>query len=199
MSAARSLTHSQVKQPIAPKEFRRICGLFATGVTVITAGTEGEAEGTTVNSFTSVSLDPALVLFCLHKESRMHAVIGRHGTFAVNFLAGGQQELARAFAARRPEGFHGVPHHFAPDGPPVLSEALAYLTCSTVAVHSGGDHDIVVGEVLELAAPGSEQEPLIFFDGTLGPLESTGGRFGQAVGAQDPAPKGPAASPARAG
>ncbi|MFJ9641251.1 flavin reductase family protein [Streptomyces sp. NPDC101178] len=201
MSAARSLTRSQVKQPIAPKEFRRVCGLFTTGVTVITAGTEGgEAEGTTVNSFTSVSLDPSLVLFCLHKESRMHAVIGRHGTFAVNFLAGSQQELARAFASRRPQGFHGVPHHFAQDGPPVLSEALAHLTCSTVAVHSGGDHDIVVGEVLELAAPGSEQDPLIFFDGTLGPLESTGGRFGQVVApGPGPAPQGPAATPARAG
>lgn len=62
-----------------------------------------------------------------------------------------------------------------------------------MAVHPGGDHDIVVGEVLELAAPGSAQEPLIFFDGTLGPLESTDGRFGQAGS------KGPAASPARSG
>ncbi|SMF78741.1 NADH-FMN oxidoreductase RutF, flavin reductase (DIM6/NTAB) family [Streptomyces sp. Amel2xC10] len=193
MSAARSLTPSRMKQPIASKEFRRVCGLFATGVTVITAGTEGQADGATVNSFTSVSLDPSLVLFCLHKKSRMHDVIDRHGTFAVNFLAGSQQELARTFAARRPEGFHGVPHRFAPDGPPVLTEALAYLTCCTVAVHPGGDHDIVVGEVLELDAPGGDREPLIFFDGTLGPLESTDGRFGRT------GPADPAASPARAG
>ncbi|MFJ9686162.1 flavin reductase family protein [Streptomyces bacillaris] len=180
MSVVRPPGRIEARKPIVPKEFRRVCGLFATGVTVITAGPEGQAEGTTVNSFTSVSLDPSLVLFCLHKQSRMQAVIGRHKTFAVNFLAGSQQELARSFATRRPDGFHGVPHHFAPDGPPLLSEALAHLTCSTVAVHAGGDHDIVVGEVLELAAPGDSQDPLIFFDGTLGPLESLDGRFGQA-------------------
>ncbi|GAA4779460.1 MULTISPECIES: flavin reductase family protein [Streptomyces] len=193
MSAARSLIDSRVKQPIEAKEFRRVCGLFATGVTVITAGTEGQAEGTTVNSFTSVSLEPSLVLFCLHRESRMHAVIGRHGTFAVNVLAGSQQELARSFARRRPEGFDGVPHHFAPDGPPVLTEALAYLACSTVAVHPGGDHDIVVGEVLELAAPGSPREPLIFYDGTLGPLDAPDGRFART------GPKAPAAGRTGAG
>ncbi|KAB1141354.1 flavin reductase [Streptomyces luteolifulvus] len=179
-AAARSLIHTHEQQPIEPLTLRRVCGLFTTGVTVITTGPQGRAEGTTVNSFTSVSLEPPLVLFCLHKQSRLHAVLEETGGFTVNFLSGRQEKLARSFAGRRPEGFTGVPHHFSDGGLPVLTEALAYLTCTTVDIHAGGDHEIVVGEVVELGVPDHGQEPLIFFDGALGALESGAGRFNQA-------------------
>ncbi|MEU6895149.1 flavin reductase family protein [Streptomyces sp. NPDC046557] len=179
-AAARSLVHMHEKQPIDPRSLRQVCGLFATGVAVITTGVDGRPEGTTVNSFTSVSLEPPLVLFCLHKHSRLHEVLKESGGFTVNFLSGRQEKLARSFAGRRPEGFQNVPHHYGSTGLPVLSEGLAYLTCTTVDVHAGGDHDIVVGEVVELGVPEHGKEPLIFFDGSLGALEAEAGRFSRA-------------------
>ncbi|MEW2636195.1 flavin reductase family protein [Streptomyces sp. NPDC048389] len=186
-AAARSLTRAHEGQPIEPLNLRRVCGLFTTGVTVITTGPDGEADGTTVNSFTSVSLEPPLVLFCLHQRSRLHELLARSGGFTVNFLSGRQQPLARWFAERRADTFDTVPHHFTPDGLPVLSEALAHLTCTTVDIHPAGDHDIVVGEVVELGMPQHGLEPLIFFDGSLGPLH-TGDKHFSHLGPQTPAP-----------
>lgn len=186
-AAARSLTRAHERRPIEPLSLRRACGLFTTGVTVITTGADGEADGTTVNSFTSVSLEPPLVLFCLHKNSRLHALLEKTGGFTVNFLSGRQQSLARYFAERRPDAFESVPHHFTADGLPVLSEALTYLTCTTVDVYAAGDHDILVGEVVELGQPQHGQEPLVFFDGSMGPLQTGTGRFGHLV-PESPAP-----------
>ncbi|MEV7974951.1 flavin reductase family protein [Streptomyces sp. NPDC086519] len=179
-AAARSLTRAEEETRIVePLDLRRVCGLFTTGVTVITTGPDGDADGTTVNSFTSVSLEPPLVLFCLHRQSRLHTLLEQSGGFTVNFLSGRQQQLARHFAGRRATAgaFEGVPHHFTADGLPVLSEALAHLTCTTVDVHTAGDHDIVIGEVVELGVPEHGLEPLIFFDGSLGPLETGADRF----------------------
>ncbi|MFC7310787.1 flavin reductase family protein [Streptomyces monticola] len=184
MSAARTLMHQHQVQPIDPRSLRSVCGLFVTGVTVITTGEDDCAEGTTVNSFTSVSLDPPLVLFCLHRQSRLHDVLERSGGFTVNFLSGRQEKLARAFAGRQPDGFQGVPHHSGSTGLPVLSEALAFLTCTTVGVYAGGDHDIIVGEVVELGQPQQGLEPLIFFEGTMGALEGEEGRFAHNAPAQ---------------
>lgn len=182
-AAARSLTRAQENRQtrlVEPLDLRRVCGLFTTGVTVIATGPDGDADGTTVNSFTSVSLDPPLVLFCLHRHSRLHTLLEQSGGFTVNFLAARQQSLARHFAERRDTAFEGVPHHFTGDGLPVLSEALAHLTCTTVDVHTAGDHDIVIGEVVELGVPEHGQEPLIFFDGLLGPLQTGADRFQRA-------------------
>ncbi|MCT4356192.1 flavin reductase family protein [Streptomyces sp. Je 1-79] len=171
MSAARTLMHEHETQPIDPRALRRVCGLFVTGVTVITTAADGHAEGTTVNSFTSVSLDPPLVLFCLHRQSRLRKVLVESGGFTVNFLAGRQEKLARAFAGRQPDGFQDVPCHDGQTGLPVLSEALAFLTCRTVDIHDGGDHDIIVGEVVELGVPEQGGDPLIFYAGALGTLD----------------------------
>ncbi|MEU0671728.1 flavin reductase family protein [Streptomyces sp. NPDC006172] len=190
-AAARSLTRAQETRPVEPTSLRRVCGLFTTGVTVITTGPDGDADGTTVNSFTSVSLDPPLVLFCLHRQSRLHTLLEQSGGFTVNFLSGRQQSLARYFAGRRPSAFDGVPHHFTEDGLPVLSEALAYLTCTTIDMHTAGDHDIVIGEVVELGVPEHGQEPLIFFDGSLGPLQTGAGHFNHSR-PDSPAPAGQA-------
>ena len=158
-------------QAIDGRVLRNVCGLFVTGVTVITTGLDGEYDGTTVNSFTSVSLDPPLVLFCLHNQSRLCPVVQESGLFVVNFLAGRQERLARAFAAKQTAEFGEVTHHRSADGVPVLSDALAFLVCELVNQFEGGDHTIFLGKVLEVGAPRDNSEPLIFFRGSLGALE----------------------------
>jgi flavin reductase (DIM6/NTAB) family NADH-FMN oxidoreductase RutF len=150
---------------------RDVCGLFVTGVTVITTGLDGESDGTTVNSFTSVSLDPPLVLFCLHKQSRLAPVIEKSGLFVVNFLAGGHEGLARAFAAKQTATFREVVHRPSADGVPVLSDALGFLACELVNEFDGGDHTIFLGQVLEAGIPRDHARPLIFFRGSLSALQ----------------------------
>ncbi|WP_079032069.1 flavin reductase family protein [Streptomyces specialis] len=158
-------------KPVEGRTLRDVCGHFVTGVTVITAGQGKAAAGTTVNSFTSVSLDPPLVLFCLHNESRLRAVVEDGGAYVVNFLSGRQEKLARAFAGKSTAAITDCAHHASVTGVPVLSEALAFLSCRLVNAFHGGDHTIFVGEVVELGVPRDNQEPLIFFRGFLGALE----------------------------
>lgn len=157
--------------PVDAKALRTVCGHFVTGVTVITTGPAGQGAGTTVNSFTSVSLDPPLVLFCLHNDSRLGRVVEESGVYAVNFLAGRQKKLAWAFADREREGMGNVAHHHAQSGVAVLTEALAFLSCRLVRTFEAGDHTIYLGEVTELGVPRRHQEPLIFFRGSLSSLE----------------------------
>lgn len=158
-------------QPVEGLTLRTVCSHFVTGVTVITSGSGGAAAGTTVNSFTSVSLDPPLVLFCLHRQSRLRAVLDDSQMFVVNFLAGRQQRLARAFARRDNAAIQDVAHHHSQEGVPILSEALAFLACRVVNQIDGGDHLIFLGEVLEMGVPRHDHDPLIFFRGAMSALE----------------------------
>ncbi len=157
--------------PVEPASLRRVCGLFVTGVTVITTGAAGRLEGTTVNSFTSVSLEPPLVLFCLHKESRLLPRLRESRCFVVNFLASWQEPVARAFARRDTASFDDVGYTPSVVGAPVLSDALAFLACRTTEEFEGGDHIIVLGEVVELGVPRGPREPLVFFAGSFGSLQ----------------------------
>jgi Kef-type K+ transport system membrane component KefB/flavin reductase (DIM6/NTAB) family NADH-FMN oxidoreductase RutF len=149
---------------------RNVCGHFATGVTVITSGAGDRADGTTVNSFTSVSLSPPLVLFCLHKESRLRPVIDELGTFVVNFLARPQERIAWAFAGKQTAVMQDVPHRLSEGGLPILTDALAFLGCRVVNEMDGGDHSIYLGHVEELDVLQRTREPLIFFRGLMGSL-----------------------------
>lgn len=151
--------------------FRRICGLFVTGVTVITTGLGASPDGTTVNSFTSVSLEPPLVLFCLHLQSRLHEPLAAAGGFGVNFLAGRQVPVARSFSSRKKAGLGNVHFQRSEDGIPILREALAYLVCRTVNRVDAGDHAVIIGEVIELGAPMLGREPLVFFGGSFRALD----------------------------
>jgi 3-hydroxy-9,10-secoandrosta-1,3,5(10)-triene-9,17-dione monooxygenase reductase component len=169
MDPTQQLTHQVY--PVDARALRRVCGLFPTGVTVITTGADGTAAGTTVNSFTSVSLDPPMVLFCIHRDSRLRIELAESGMFAVNLLARRQERLARAFAGRQTASFESVQYHRSTRGVPILSEALAYLACEVVDEFPGGDHAIVLGQVVELGVPRRRQEPLIFFEGSFGALE----------------------------
>ncbi|MFE6165493.1 flavin reductase family protein [Streptomyces sp. NPDC056486] len=142
---------------------REVCGRFLTGVAVITCqDSEKEPMGLTANSFTCVSLDPPLVLFCLHGGSRGLSAIRESGSFAVNILAADQAALCRAFARRDTAGFDDLAVQDAETGAPVLTEALAYLDCRLYAMFPGGDHEIVVGEVVDLGLL-RDAEPLAFF------------------------------------
>lgn len=161
----------QQVRPIDHKLLRKVCGHFVTGVTVITCEANGMMTGTTVNSFASVSLDPPLVLFCLHRDSRLLDVVRQSGKFGVNFLAGRQESIAWAFASRHRAELGQVAQHRSAEGVPVLSEAAGFLACSLVREYDGGDHLILLGEVIELGVPRRLKEPLIFFRGAMSVLE----------------------------
>jgi flavin reductase len=155
--------------------FRKAMGSFPTGVTVVTVACgDGTMYGMTVNSFSSVSLDPMLVLVCLSEASRGAGLIERAGAFAVNVLSAGQQDLSRWFASRhRPAGpamFDGVPFEPGVTGCPVLADATAAFDCRLRQSHRAGDHLIVLGEVVALEHR-PQLEPLIFHAGTYKSLE----------------------------
>ncbi len=153
-------------------EYRRVVGRFATGVTVVTTVLDGECYALTANSFTSVSLDPFLVLFCPEKLARFHDVVLTSGAFAVSVLAEGQEAVSRRFAARgRPlQGqFDGVPHTRGPvTGAVLVDGALATLECRTVSTTDAGDHTVVIGEVVGLGVPHPTGAPLLYYEGRYG-------------------------------
>jgi 3-hydroxy-9,10-secoandrosta-1,3,5(10)-triene-9,17-dione monooxygenase reductase component len=147
-------------------QFRHLLGAYTTGVTVITArGRDNELAGVTINSFTSVSLDPPLILFCLEKKARCFPVFKSASHFAVNMLSAGQEQISRAFTLPHHPGLS--PRNFVPDveNCPILRGTLGWLLCRKTAVHPGGDHLIFVGEVLRLNQPRIKQKPLIYFRG----------------------------------
>ncbi len=155
--------------------FRNAMGSFPTGVTVVTvASDDGSMHGMTVNSFSSVSLDPMLVLVCLSETSRGVGLIEHAGAFVVNVLSAGQQDVSRWFANRhRPAGltmFDGVPFEPGVTGCPVLVDAAASFDCRLRQSHPAGDHLIVLGEVVALVHR-PQLEPLIFHAGTYKSLE----------------------------
>ena len=149
------------------EQLRRALGAFATGVTVVTTGGPAGVYGVTANSFTSVSLEPPLVLVCLRRRSPGRALIAANGAFAINVLTAEQEQLGRSFASSDRECgagmFEGVEHRRGSTGSPILAGA-AHLECRLAGVHAAGDHVIVVGHVLALAVdPGAT--PLLFHAG----------------------------------
>lgn len=148
----------------AALRFREVLGRFATGVTVVTAEHEGEPVGLTCQSFTSVSLDPPLVLFVPARTSRAWPRIERAGAFCVNVLGRGQERLSEAFASRGTDKFAGVAWRPGVTGAPVLDAGIAWLDCTLHAVHDGGDHLVVLGRVRDLGTRGSA-DPLIYSEG----------------------------------
>lgn len=145
---------------------RKVRGLFASGVTAVTTALEGRLRGVTVSAFTSVSLDPPLVLISLANENLSCEMIAESGIFAVNILSEEQEFLAERFAARAPlvnESFEGVPYHVEVTGAPILEGVVAWYDCRVAATYDGGDHTILVGrvEAIGFGAPG--RRPLLYF------------------------------------
>jgi flavin reductase (DIM6/NTAB) family NADH-FMN oxidoreductase RutF len=149
---------------IAPAEFRHALGHFASGVTVITTSdSEARATGLTASAFTSVSLDPPLILVCVDHKSQSYPALLESGRFAVNILGCDQEDVSRRFATTRLDKFDTVPYQTSPLGLPLIEGALGHLECTTVSTHVEGDHTIFVGRV-ERATIGTG-DPLLYYRG----------------------------------
>jgi flavin reductase (DIM6/NTAB) family NADH-FMN oxidoreductase RutF len=149
---------------IRPEEFRRVLGHFATGVTIVTTcDSEARPTGLTASAFTSVSLDPPLILVCVDHKSQSYPALLEGGRFAVNILRREHEHLSRHFATSRLDKFEQVPHRMSDLGLPLLEDVLAHLECRTVNAHREGDHTIFVG-LVERATLG-EGQPLLYYRG----------------------------------
>ncbi|GAA1548181.1 flavin reductase family protein [Kribbella lupini] len=153
---------------IAPADFRTALSRFASGITIMSTLQGGVAHAMTASAFTSVSLDPPLVLVCVDKGVRMHEAVLSRGDWAVSVLAAGDQAVAERFARSGRDlysQFDGIPTVPGPKtGCPLVAGAPAWLECRTWATYEGGDHTIVVGEVLSLGAA-DDPSALIYYAG----------------------------------
>jgi flavin reductase (DIM6/NTAB) family NADH-FMN oxidoreductase RutF len=149
---------------ISADDFRRVLGHFATGVTIVTTcDADCRPTGLTASAFSSVSLDPPLVLICVDHKSQSYPALREAGRFAINFLHHEHEPISRRFASTRLDKFDGVAFRLGALGLPLIDGALAQLECQTVSAHVEGDHTIFVGRV-ESANVG-EGEPLLYYRG----------------------------------
>jgi flavin reductase (DIM6/NTAB) family NADH-FMN oxidoreductase RutF len=145
--------------------FRQTLGRFATGVTLVTTmDRQGQPIAVTVNSFSSVSLQPPLVLFSLARTASRFGDFEAAGRFAINILAAGQKELSDRFARSGEDLLDGVPHRLGDFGCPLIEGALATFECRTRDRYDGGDHAIFVGEV-DAITSGDADRPLLYYGG----------------------------------
>lgn len=142
---------------------RQVMGRFTTGVAIVTTRDATGDHGMTVNSLTSVSLDPPLVLCCLSSGSRTAHAVRTVGRFVINLMARDQMLLSNRFARRGEDHFDEVAVHREADDLPVITGGIGYLICAVTEIREGGDHVIVVGLVQSCSA--GEGEPLVFFRG----------------------------------
>ncbi len=150
---------------VTKEEFRMAMGDFATGVTVITTNDhQGQPHAMTANSFTSVCLDPPVVLVCVAHNTNTHGYLAETGWFGGNILGRGQEEVGTYFAKRPEDRKGGVDYSFSQgeDGLPVLDDAMVYMGCRIIGSHIYGDHTIYLGEVKEIRQTDVET-PLLFF------------------------------------
>ncbi|MDB5915739.1 MAG: flavin reductase protein [Ramlibacter sp.] len=145
------------------RAFRHCLGQYATGVTVITAQVDNDKAGVTANSFSSLSLDPPLILWSISRKSRSFALFERASHFAVNILAADQIELSQGFSGAETDKFAGVAWQPGLGGAPLLDDVVASFECSTEALHDGGDHLIMIGRVRRFAQ--HERAALLFAQG----------------------------------
>jgi len=150
---------------VSPERMREVLGHFCTGLTIITASTEDGPVGFTCQSFSSLSLEPALVSFNPARSSSTWPNIRTVGKFCINILPEEHRELAGKFARSGSNKFEGVRYTSSHLGSPVLDGALAWIDCELYEEYDGGDHTIVLGQVKAMSTR-SEAEPLLFFKGS---------------------------------
>src|SRR5438309_6056943 len=162
---------------VTHSEFRKALGCFSTGVTVITVDEGGEVHGMTANAFSSVSLDPPLVLVCVGHQARTHAHLQAKKRFGVNVLAADQRAISEYYARASESHKHaeeaGARFDRTPHGTPVLHGALAYLECRLHTAQDAGDHTIFIAEVEDVVV--REGDPLLYFRGEyreIGPVSN---------------------------
>ena len=147
-----------------PKALRRVLGCFATGVCVLTArDPDGRPVGMTVNSFSSLSLDPPLVLWSIARHSALHAAFTAASHWAINILGVAQAPLAQQFAQRGADRFGGLEFDAGLAALPLLRGCIAHLQCHRFGATDLGDHTLMIGRILALE--GSTAEPLVFHAG----------------------------------
>lgn len=166
--AARDVAAKFLSMALNSTDFRLAMGQFATGVTIITVDLGGEVHGMTANAFSSVSLDPMLVLVCVDHTTRTHAHLHDRKRFGVNVLCENQRRISEYYASperthERAEEEAGARFERTQHGTPVLHGALAYLECRLQSAHDAGDHTVFIAEVEDVVV--HEGQPLLFFRG----------------------------------
>ena len=150
--------------PIDKNELRRVMGHFATGVTVITTISKaGEPYGLTANAFSSLSLEPPLLLVCVDKKAESYPYFEESKVFTVNILSDSQEALSRRFAVSGGDKFQNVAYHTGANGAPIIDGNIGYIECKLYAAYDGGDHTIYLGEIQQ--AETRDAKPLVFFRG----------------------------------
>ena len=150
---------------VSGDEIRRVMGRFATGVTVVTIlDDDGAPQGFTVNSLTSVSLDPPLALVCVDLSAKVYPCFQRDRVFAVNILSEAQEEISRRFASKIDDKFQGISCRSGKSGSPLIDGCIGYMECRIVHDYPGGDHTIFVGQA-ESTASAQDGKPLLFYGG----------------------------------
>lgn len=156
------------------RTFRDIVGRFGTGITVVTTEVQGLVHGMTANAFSSVSLEPLLLLVCVDRSAHCHAQLTASEHFGISVLAADQEDVSNTFARAKDPApdFGPVAFDRGQTGVPLLSACLARFECRRWATYDGGDHDIFVGEVLGGEVLQPDAEPLIYFNGAYRTLTS---------------------------
>ena len=176
-----SASHDEIPWSVDADTYRRVAGRFATGVSIVTTRVDGVDHAMTVNAFTSVSLDPIRVLFCAEKVARFHEAVVRSGLWAVSVLSRDDREASGWFATRGRPLLGQVdrwPHLTGPcTGAPVFASAIAAMECRTSSIHDGGDHSIVLGDVLDVSTPHPDGEPLLYYEGRYAAVRSIGSQL----------------------
>lgn len=162
------------------KGLRQALGCFPTGIAVMTAAPAADAAnpakqemshiGITVNSFTSVSLEPPLVLWCIDRRSRRYPHFAQAPGFTVSILASGHREVSARLARAGEHNLEGIALIPTELGPPALADSLAIFECARESVQDAGDHAILIGRVLRFARHDAAGAPLVFFQGKYGAL-----------------------------
>ena len=154
------------------RQFRQIMGCFATGIAIATTRDKaGSAVGLTINSLTSVSLEPPLVLFCIEKKAYLYPTFKAAKSFAFNFLGEDQEDVSRYFANHhhnpKPKNLWDKPQQDCP----ILRQTLGWIVCKKVAEYKGGDHQIILGEVVTMHKRAGHRDPLLYFHGRYRQIE----------------------------
>lgn len=153
------------------KAFRNALGNFPTGIAVMTAASsEASHIGITVNSFTSVSLEPPLVLWCIDRRSRRYPAFANAPGFTVSILASGHQDVSSRLAGAGEHNLDGIALIATELGPPALADSLAVFECALESVQDAGDHAILIGRVLRFACHAGAGAPLVYYQGKYGAL-----------------------------
>jgi 3-hydroxy-9,10-secoandrosta-1,3,5(10)-triene-9,17-dione monooxygenase reductase component len=159
-----SISRPMLSGPDAEK-FRHVLGHYPTGVAVITAHTADGPVGMAMNSFTSLSLEPPLVLFCPAGSSTTWPTLQAVGVIAINVLSAGQEWVSRQFAARAGDRYADIAWTPGENGAPLIDDALGWLECTVTAEYPAGDHTVVIAEIGRMGVHHEIADPLVFFRG----------------------------------